>query len=395
MTDANKPVDRAKELGARLVSRLPDPVRSRLRGLVRGAPSRSSEVAGPGLVDPAGSVDSAGASPSDDKMTRDDIVAAYRLFHGREPDPAGLEFFSAHVGEWSVRQMLPYFAHSDEFRSSDTYRVLVGGVTGDELIEVDRGDHKLLVPTGDGAIGDVLIKTGSYEPHVTRALAEAIHPGDTFVDCGANIGIITMLAAAAVGPAGRVVAFEALADNANLVRLSAATNGFDHVDVRHAAVADRRDVLVVDTAAGSNGIVNGPLAEALVSSTPAVLAKRNLVDSVRLDDALGDLDSLDVLKIDIEGAEGLALDGAAEVIGRFMPTVFLEYSPDLLERISKRSGAQLVGWFLERGYSLRVLDDGIEAADATQLDEAIRARGLDHLDLVLTPPAEPTETNNG
>ena len=376
-------INRAKVTAARLVQRLPEPVRARLRGLVRGAPSVASAQQN-GSEAPS-QPDLTAASPSDDKMTHADIVAAYRLFHGRQPDPAGLDFFSAHVGQWSVRQMLPYFAHSDEFRNSDTYRVLLGGVSGDELIEVDRGDHRLLVPSGDGAIGQVLIDSGTYEPHLLEALQTVLEPGGTFVDCGANIGIITMTAAAAVGPTGRVVAFEALANNANLVRLSAALNGFDHVTVHHAAVADRPDVLVIDTAAGSNGIVNGPLRLALARSSPEVLARRNLVGSVRLDDALAGVDALDVLKIDIEGAEGLAIDGAAGVIDRFEPVVFLEYSPDLVERISSRSGAELIAWFTDRGYRVTVLDDNSAGLEAADLDTALKKAGLDHFDLRLDP----------
>ncbi|MCP3939454.1 MAG: FkbM family methyltransferase [Actinomycetia bacterium] len=370
--------EEAQQLAGQLAQRLPESVRSRIRGLVRGAPSRAEQVA---VEAPTSS------SPSDDLMTLDDVYSAYRLFHGRPPDPAGLEFFSSHVGEWSVRQMLPYFAHSDEFRNSDTYRVLVGGVHGDELIEVDRGDYRLLVPTGDGAIGEVLIRTGTYEPHVLNALDSALARGDTFVDCGANIGIITMAAASAVGPTGRVIAFEALLTNANLVRLSAAINQFDHVTVHHAAVADTEDLLVIDTAAGSNGIVNGPLARALEQSRPEVLSQRNLVGSVTLDRALADIDRIDVLKLDIEGAEGLAVRGANAVIAKHRPTILLEYSPDLVERVSGCSGLSVLNDLTELGYTIELLDgpDGRSSAMADELDDLLKSAGRDHFDLVLTP----------
>ncbi len=370
--------EEARRLIGETVQRLPDPVRSRIRGLVHGAPGRAEE-------DVLGA--STTSSPSDDLMTLGDVYSAYRLFHGRKPDPAGLEFFSAHVGEWSVRQMLPYFAHSDEFRNSDTYRVLVGGVHGDELIQVDRGDHRLLVPTGDGAIGEVLVRTGTYEPHVLGALGSTLARGDTFVDCGANIGIITMAAATAVGPEGRVIAFEALPENANLVRLSAAINQFDHVTVHHGAVADTEDVLVIDNASGSNGIVNGALSAALEQSAPEVLAQRNLVASVVLDRALDGLDRLDVLKLDIEGAEGLAVAGATGIITRHRPTILLEYSPDLVERVSGRSGVSMLSDLVEIGYTIEILDgpDGRASVNAGQLDGLLKSTGRDHFDLLLAP----------
>ncbi len=371
---------------APLVARLPEPVRARIRGAVRGAPSLA-EVA----PDSNATADTAEA-PEDARLTEQDIWTAYRLFMGRTPDDAGLEFFRARIGDWSPADLLPYFAHSDEFRSSSTYRVLLGGSgsAGHEIVE-HRG-HRVVVPVGDDAIGAVLRTSGTYEPHVMACLEQIVNPGATFVDGGANIGIISMAAAELVGPEGRVVSVEALAANAALVRLSAAVNGFDHVTVHHGALDAEPGLRIIDTAAGSNGIVAGTVSELLGRGLTAdQLAAREVVEATTLDALTAGLEHVDVLKLDIEGAEGLALAGGRELLDRARPTIVLEYSPDLLGRVSSVAGPDLLAELVDRGYELRALDEG-QAADPlgaavepTGLADRLGATGHDHVDLLLLP----------
>ncbi|NOX29198.1 MAG: FkbM family methyltransferase [Actinobacteria bacterium] len=374
---------------AELVAKLPNPIRSRLRGLVRGAPSLEENTRREHDWTDTNSATQEASSPTDDRLTESDIHAAYRLFHGRPADPEGLKFFSNHIGSWSVRDVLPYFAHSDEFRQSETFRLLLGGVAGEGLTVVERGDHKLLVPDGDAAVGEVLKKSGTYEPHVLAALDQYLKPGHTVIDCGANIGVISFYAAAIVGSTGRVVAVEALSDNARLLRISAALNGFDHVEVHNAAVGDRPGSLVIDTAAGSNGIVGGRLDELIHTSDPAVLAVRTVCPTLTLDSLADSLDRVDLIKLDVEGAEGLAVAGGMKLLERDLPVVLLEYSPALLSRVSSIEGADLLKWFGTMSYTITIVDSDLGPEVETRdvgvhgPDTALARSGRDHLDLCL------------
>ena len=366
-----------------VAARLPEPVRARVRGLVRGAPPLALP---PEQRPSAERANTGAASPTDEAMTMADVHAAYRLFVGRPADPQGLDFFAPHVGSWSVRQLLPYFAHSDEFRSSDTYRLLLGGVHGSEMSVVDRGDYQVVVPDGDGAIGEVLKRTGTYEPHVLKALDEALKPSMTGIDCGANIGIISMHAASLVGPTGRVIALEAIDTNTRLIHLSAAMNHFAHVEVRHAAVAAEPGVLVVDTASGSNGIVGGRLSDLIGHVDPETLALRTIVGTVTLDSLLATIDHADLIKLDIEGAEGLAIAGAMQLLERDHPTILLEFSPDLLRQVSGIDGTSLLSTLAELGYQIDILDGPNGAEINVDLDRPaalMAGSGRDHLDLRL------------
>ncbi|WP_207477501.1 FkbM family methyltransferase [Arenibaculum pallidiluteum] len=84
---------------------------------------------------------------------------------------------------------------------------------------------------------------GYWEPQETLAFCNAVQPGMTVVDIGANIGYYTILAAARVGASGRVFAFEPDPVNAALLRENVALNQLDNVQVIEAAIGADDGVL--------------------------------------------------------------------------------------------------------------------------------------------------------
>lgn len=162
-----------------------------------------------------------------------------------------------------------------------------------------------------------------YESPVQLALAKLLRPGDLGFDVGANLGIISAMMGAAVGPYGRVVAFEA--SPRTLAQLHANLNNSNafNVTVVHAAVAE--------TSGEFLPIFYGP-------DTPAdTIMKRDerdpdaVVRSLALDDYVERLGTAPrVVKIDIEGAELLALQGFQRTLGRARPALVIEtFSLDL------------------------------------------------------------------
>ena len=313
--------------------------------------------------------------------TEADVVACYRLLLGRPPDPEGFEAQRVHVGRSTVDELVRSFLESEEFQSRGLSADLTRYDADLRLFELPL--FRLYAWTGDADIGRAFVD-GVYEPHVTRAMCVAVEPGMTVVDLGANIGYYAMLAAALVGPAGRVVAFEAGRANADLVLASAAANGFDHVEVHHAAVADRPGVLERHRARGSNGYVR----PSQPGRPPPASGDVELTRAVVLDDALESLDRLDVVKIDIEGAEFQAMAGAPRTIERFRPVVLTEFSPEALRNISGVSGEAYLDLFLRRGYSISVVEhdeDRPVGTDPAALGALLAAGDRTHLDLRLDP----------
>lgn len=319
----------------------------------------------------------AGSSvPRDDRATLDDVLAGYRLLLGREPDTSGWDYWSDLV----MNQPVPRAFLVDTLLNSQEFKGLQADRFRPTLVELP--DFKLYVRLNDISIGAGIARDKSYETHVSHVLEELLSPGMTFVDVGANIGYFSLLAAARVGPEGRVFAFEPNPANGELLRQSAAANGFEAIiDLRIAAVAEEAGMLrFVTPGVDSNGMIVG-LNESAAVDLPAV-------EAVTLDHALADCDRVDIIKMDIEGAEARAWRGMQSIIRRHRPVMLFEFSPTLLRRTSDVDPAA----FLEdvrSEYDLYIISTNGAVAPRPDSVAAIveqhAAAGLAHLDILARP----------
>lgn len=175
----------------------------------------------------------------------------------------------------------------------------------------------------DPGTGNPDLATGAYEPPVQAVLAARLRPGDVFVDVGANVGFLSVLAGRLVGPAGRIVAFEPVPANARLARGNAALNRMAHVEVVEAAVADRagRATLVLARHAGGAALAGAarPPDECGELEVPVVTLDGWLAGNAgRLPGPVR------LLKVDVEGAELAVLRGGAGLLRVGRPAVLLE-----------------------------------------------------------------------
>lgn len=320
-----------------------------------------------------------GAPGSDGSCTREDLLACFRLLLGREP---GQIEWGWHAGKVGMRRsdVVAEFLGSPEFKSRK-----LGATRLDEFAWVDLDAYGMYVTTADTAIGRCIAETRAYEPHVSRAIASALRPGAFFVDVGANMGFFSLLSARAVGAEGRVFAFEPFQQNVKLLFMSTRRNGFENIRIIPAAATDREALYFYDNM-GSNGQIRD------VSDDPELVLSSTLVPSTTLDLALGKLTRLDVIKIDVEGAEYLALTGGRDLLQRFRPTIFSELSPGSLESVSKVSASQYLEMLTtEFRYGIDVLhEDGRVSpcqGDVSRVLELFAEAGSDHIDIVARPVA--------
>ncbi|WP_181705383.1 FkbM family methyltransferase [Chthonobacter rhizosphaerae] len=161
---------------------------------------------------------------------------------------------------------------------------------------------------------------GTVEWPVQRAIADRLGRGSVFFDVGANVGFFTILAARAVGPAGRVVAFEPSPANVHLLRRNISANGFPNVTVIEAAASDH---------SGSGELLLARLSGGSALSTadrPPDTTGSLSVRLVSLDDLVagGGVRLPDVVKIDVEGAEEAVLKGMTGLLRRAAPVIVFE-----------------------------------------------------------------------
>src|SRR5262249_2871629 len=87
-------------------------------------------------------------------------------------------------------------------------------------------------------VSDQIYYYGCFESELVEMIASALEPGMTFLDVGAHVGLYSMIAAARVGAAGKVYAFEASAATFKLLEQNAALNGHPQIECVHCAVTD-------------------------------------------------------------------------------------------------------------------------------------------------------------
>lgn len=172
---------------------------------------------------------------------------------------------------------------------------------------------------------DILHVLSAREPKIKELVETAVPVGGTFVDAGANIGFYTVLAASRVGTAGSVIAFEMMPDTAEILRCHVSRNALAQVTVVEEAlsnVAGQRIKASVEPGVhGQASIV-----------APGEGRRQTIVEveTTTLDKALAAVGQIDLMKLDLEGAELLALQGGSATLAKTACIVFENNAEDEL-----------------------------------------------------------------
>jgi FkbM family methyltransferase len=198
--------------------------------------------------------------------------------------------------------------------------------------------------------------TGDAEPEVQEALAALIEPGQTVYDVGANIGFFTMLCSRLVGPEGRVYAFEPIPENLATLRHNVVLNGLSNVTIVEQALSSSTgtaEMFVSPWSAFHSLNVEGASKQANHGPEAGQIEVR----TVTLDEFVEreGVRAPDLLKIDVEGAELIVLEGGRETLRSVQPLLLCELHD------THAAYEQLVR---EIGYRLRVID--AESQDLAQ-----------------------------
>lgn len=314
------------------------------------------------------------AIPYDPAASEEDIFRCFRLLLGRHPNREEWRGHVARAGE-PLAGVVASYLNSLEFARR-------GLLDQDHLGEIEltkRGAFCIYTACGDAAVGQHVC-AGDYEPDVTSVFRQLLRPGMGVLDLGANIGWFTMLAASLVGDTGWVVAVEPNPANVKLLEASRRANGFGQVTACQVAAGRDPGLLVLNTS-HSNGTTSG-----LPDDANALLGAE-IVPCVRADSLVPPGRRVDLVKVDVEGAEYNALLGCREIVAAWRPAIVSEFSPGLMPGISGVSGPDYLRFLMGQGYALRVVQpDGSlsPAADEDAIMAEHAARGTDHLDLLAT-----------
>jgi FkbM family methyltransferase len=245
------------------------------------------------------------------------------------------------------------------------------------------------VDTRDRVIATHLLGDEVWEPLETAAFLAHAREGMCVFDVGANIGYYTLLAARAVGPSGRVYAFEPEPHNFELLTRNVAENGFTNVRPVNAAVSNRAGIVRLhldDANFGAHSFDPGSVRNSSGRSVEA--------ETVRLDDfaeEAGAFDASILVKVDVQGAEGLVVEGGRRLLALPKVTAFMEFWPEALAR-AQADAACLLADLEKLGFRF----ENVESPEAkrcslrpAEILETCRGRTQSWMNLLLTKPVRP------
>jgi FkbM family methyltransferase len=166
-------------------------------------------------------------------------------------------------------------------------------------------------------IGRQIIASGEYEAEDSDFLSKQIRPDWISLDIGANIGCYSLLLAK-LAPAGRVFAFEPSDFNFHLLHLNRALNDLGNLEIINLALADK------------NGEQEFCVAEDSCFSSFRNTCRKKISQVVNVKTETLDnfvrrsgIAKINFIKIDVEGAEKLVLQGASDVLARLKPEMIM------------------------------------------------------------------------
>ena len=195
---------------------------------------------------------------------------------------------------------------------------------------------KMLLDPSD-LISNVLLLTGEWEPGEQTIIQQYLAPGGTFVDIGAHIGYCSLRAATLVGPNGRVIAIEANPETIRKLRDNVAASGAN-VTVEAAACSDSETTLEFFAGSQTNS-GSGSISKDNAGSWGALSAVYS-VQARPLDAILeaAKVSRVDMVKIDVEGAELMALKGGRSTLSKYHPVLLIELEEQYLNAMGTSSG---------------------------------------------------------
>lgn len=215
---------------------------------------------------------------------------------------------------------------------------------------------EIIIPEGvlylnqrDPVVSGALI-LGAYEPYFAEEFRKHLTPGSVVVDIGANLGYYTLIASAL---AQRVIAYEPEKENVDLLRQTIERNKLYNVLVIEKGIGARDEELTLTLDPDNKG------KHTLLSNTEG---EKKTISVTTLDSSIAQehIEHIDLIKMDIEGWEGYALKGMANILRDMCPILFFEFAPRRIEE-SGESPILMLDTLVGYGYKLFVIDESKKA----------------------------------
>ncbi len=228
--------------------------------------------------------------------------------------------------------------------------------------KIHRCGLDFTLPSGDFGVTLEAESTGEYEPVTTKLLESLLCEGMTFVDIGAHVGLFTLPAVKWVGHSGRVIAFEPHPGNYEMLKKNIEANQYaTRIESNQFAVSDVTGQVHLHMSTFNTG-----------DHQLFHKGGRNTVEvsCTTLDDYLAVGEKVDVIKMDVQGAEAAAFRGMRRVLeDNKSIKIIWELSPTQLQDAGS-STDEILEWLSSLSFDFTIVDDAtgeIKEAKASEI----------------------------
>lgn len=208
---------------------------------------------------------------------------------------------------------------------------------------------KLFLDEGDS----LFLSLSSHETMQVALSKKEINKGDVVLDIGAHIGYYTIIFSELVGPKGKVYAFEPHPKNFQLLKKTVETNNLTNVEIFQNIVSDKNklvDFYISKLDSIGNRMFNSDEANQKIE-----------INSISIDEFLKNRnDKINFIKMDIQGAEVLAIDGMKETLKNNKNLkIIQEWWPDAIRKYNRTPDSHL-NFLEELGFNFYVVDENLD-----------------------------------
>jgi FkbM family methyltransferase len=244
------------------------------------------------------------------------------------------------------------------------------------IIIKDKNGLDILLMSNDD-VSKIIFLNKEWEPHLQNAIRQLVKPGDKVVSLGGHIGAHALLISKVIGSAGKLFVFE---PNPNTLRFLKAN--FDLNNVKNASIYEKaaysENTKIQFFAKKDGNTGTSHIQRSTQNNEDDKASELTELDAVSLD-SIGEIDKIDVLQMDVEGAEWDVILGAKKLIDNSPNLLVLqEWSPFWLKDVS-----MYLSFWRERGFKIaKITKTGLEE----MTDEELKSS--DQCDILLTKDLE-------
>lgn len=216
---------------------------------------------------------------------------------------------------------LPYFKGARQLRNNLT-GLLAPALVPPQTIFTRYG-FRMVITSADDAIDYNLYTRGTYEAGTLHIINSCLREGDVFIDVGANIGLMSLVGSMRVGQNGAVYAFEPEPATFTLLQHNISINQLQNIHAVNLGLSSARGVEVIYQSRSDNRGMASFIANGFQATRGTEVAVCTLDEFL----AENEIDSVRMIKIDVEGWESEVMKGASSLIRKSnAPILCIEYN---------------------------------------------------------------------